>query len=407
MAFVPTQWVLPVQEIIALGDDNLTSWTQVAKTGSFVSENYGKFEITPAMLAEMVTNFEAIPRAHVDYDHLSTQEIVAPEQSKAAGWFTKLETRVGGTQLWGLVEWTKRAAELIKNREYRFISPTFKKIAKSKETGNPIGARLICAAITNTPFLDGMAPVTLAEVSMDERQRRIADAFNAKFNSGMQPVAHIVEFFDSHVVARKFETGQLFKVDYKLDDDLAVEFGESAEVVQTYTPVGETTMAAEPNQEMIALRDSVTQLRETVTQQNTQIADLTNMVRTAETARQAAETRLAETSASQLVEGLIRSGKLLKKQETWARAYALKDPDGFKTFSEQLTPVRETNTERGSGVITDSQTNDATATDAFNTAIMAHKNEFKCSYQEAFNAVSLRDPGLFKRYRDEMNGTVQ
>ncbi len=42
----------------------------------------------------------------------------------AAGWITELEVRPDG--IWGHVKWTDTAARLIREREYRFISPTFK-----------------------------------------------------------------------------------------------------------------------------------------------------------------------------------------------------------------------------------------------------------------------------------------
>ncbi len=42
----------------------------------------------------------------------------------AAGWITDLEARPDG--IWGHVKWTDTAARLIREREYRFISPTFK-----------------------------------------------------------------------------------------------------------------------------------------------------------------------------------------------------------------------------------------------------------------------------------------
>ncbi|MBF9050534.1 hypothetical protein GTA62_15265 [Roseobacter sp. HKCCD9010] len=61
----------------------------------------------------------------VDYEHQADD----PGRKKtgpvpAAGWITELEARPDG--IWGHVKWTDTAAKLIKEREYRFISPTFK-----------------------------------------------------------------------------------------------------------------------------------------------------------------------------------------------------------------------------------------------------------------------------------------
>ena len=50
-----------------------------------------------------------------------------PFDSIAAGWFKGLELRENGDELWGEVEWTPKAAEAIRNKEYRFVSPSFVK----------------------------------------------------------------------------------------------------------------------------------------------------------------------------------------------------------------------------------------------------------------------------------------
>src|SRR5688572_22318575 len=77
------------------------SWIQLAKTGKFVSNRYGKFEITPTDLAQMLHNFQHVtPKAPtelpVDYDHLS-MEVKKPGDGVAAGWFKALELRNEGT----------------------------------------------------------------------------------------------------------------------------------------------------------------------------------------------------------------------------------------------------------------------------------------------------------------------
>lgn len=409
------QVVLPAREAVLLLEDEsrISSWIQVAKAGSFVSPRYGKFEITPQMLQEMISNFKATGRAHVDYDHLSTSDIQLPEQGKAAGWFTELQLRSGNQELWGFVEWTPRAVELIKNKEYRYVSPTFVPKAVSKDDGKPIGARLICAAITNMPFLDGMAPLTLAEVSIDERQRRIYDAFSAKFNDGLQPVGHIVEIFENYVICRKFESGKMYRVSYEMSADMTVTFeSEPKEVIVAYVDVeskpeskseGDVSMAennAVPNPEIVQLRESVTQLNEKVVELMTSLSN-------EKTARELAEKQLKERDAKGVVDALVNAGKLPPKQRAWAQSYALSDPTGFKTFAEMLEVQVELRKEHGSGDGNDGKKTDAKQpTVEFAEKIEAHQRENKVSYGDAYKAVQLKEPALFDRYRDEMNGVV-
>lgn len=140
------------------------SWIQVAKTGEFVSSRYGEFAITPANLSQMLRNFKTkMPQAPtklpVDYDHLS-MDPQKPGDGKAAGWFVDLELRNNGGELWGLVEWTPDAADAISKKEYQFVSPSFARNYTDKQ-GKKIGTTLLAAAITNHPFLEGMAPLTL------------------------------------------------------------------------------------------------------------------------------------------------------------------------------------------------------------------------------------------------------
>lgn len=49
------------------------------------------------------------------------------EPAPAAGWIEKLEDR--GSGLWALVLWTEKAAEMISNKEYHYISPVFTTIS--------------------------------------------------------------------------------------------------------------------------------------------------------------------------------------------------------------------------------------------------------------------------------------
>lgn len=145
----------------------VSSWIQVAVAGDYDDSRYGKFSITPEMLAAMVLNFTSgkfpVPPTEicVDYDHLTTKASQVPGDGKAAGWFKALETRDDGTTLWARVEWTDAGAEAISSKEYRFFSPYFTTHYENQQ-GEDIGPALINGAITNRPFLQGMQPLSLA-----------------------------------------------------------------------------------------------------------------------------------------------------------------------------------------------------------------------------------------------------
>jgi hypothetical protein len=141
-------------------------WVQLAKTGQWKHAAYGDLIITTQDLSEMHHNFHHVTpmaptRLVVDYEHLSERPTL-PEHGQASGWLLDVQLRQNGNELWGLVEWTAEAADAIRKKKYQFISPTFAKRYTHKD-GRQIGTTLRSAAITNHPFLEGMAAVTLTE----------------------------------------------------------------------------------------------------------------------------------------------------------------------------------------------------------------------------------------------------
>src|ERR1041385_5577936 len=118
---------------IVLGDDAgegpATTWLQVLRTGQFWSPRYKDFSVTKKTLATMVENFKTITpkpptELPLDFNH-GTNRPDSIEQGKAAGWIKDLELRADGAELWAQVELTAEAAELVRNKEYRFVSATF------------------------------------------------------------------------------------------------------------------------------------------------------------------------------------------------------------------------------------------------------------------------------------------
>jgi phage I-like protein len=82
----------------------------------------------------------------VDWEHATDVRGSQGLDAPAAGWITRLESRDGA--LVGNVEWTPRAAEQIRNREYRYLSPVF----AFEKSSRRIRA-LESVALTNVPNL--------------------------------------------------------------------------------------------------------------------------------------------------------------------------------------------------------------------------------------------------------------
>lgn len=108
----------------------------------------GDFNLTEEDAKAVLKEFEGhgvdLP---VDYEHTSIDKADGPRP--AAGWIKKLEY-VAGEGLYGFVEWTKRALDFIRAKEYRYLSPAVA-IDKGKHV-----KRFVSAGLVQTPAMVGM-----------------------------------------------------------------------------------------------------------------------------------------------------------------------------------------------------------------------------------------------------------
>lgn len=88
----------------------------------------------------------------IDYEHQTLKDMQAP----AAGWIKDIVLKSDG--IYGAVEWTERAAEYLKNREYRYLSPVILTQGEERRV-----VALHSAALTNTPAIDAMTPIACSD----------------------------------------------------------------------------------------------------------------------------------------------------------------------------------------------------------------------------------------------------
>lgn len=110
-----------------------------------------------------------------DFEHQTIHCETNGQPNPAAGWFKKLEFDPDKGLFAADVRWTPRAQQMIDAGEYRYVSALF----LYDSQGNIV--RLINAALTNTPALDGMNEllaaasliyITQEETQMDEQLRQ-------------------------------------------------------------------------------------------------------------------------------------------------------------------------------------------------------------------------------------------
>jgi len=123
-------------------------FVKIVPVGNFPQHPDGAHEITPADIQAMERNFNDSKKDLLfDYEHGSIFG-----SSRAAGWSAEVKAQPDGLYV-KYPAFTPRAAESIKNREYRYFSPVYFMKAKDK-LGRDIGAKLDSVALTNIPYLE-------------------------------------------------------------------------------------------------------------------------------------------------------------------------------------------------------------------------------------------------------------
>lgn len=126
------------------------------------------FDVTDVHVHAATNYFDSVRRSNgqlipFDYEHQSVRGETAP----AAGWIHELRAKAGDG-LYALVEWTRRAAEYIREKEYKYFSPVLAFNVQNEKTGEPVLMKLLSVALTNNPFLPEVQEVTLKAIALRE-----------------------------------------------------------------------------------------------------------------------------------------------------------------------------------------------------------------------------------------------
>lgn len=149
-----------LSQAVQLADGATQSWVTLTRTGIFTDTRYGEFAITPAMLAQMVSNFESRVLGQdvfIDVSHRPSDG--------AAGKVLKLSVESG--RLRALVEWTPFGVDAIKQRGFAYLSAEYHEAWKDNEQQQPHGCVLLGAGLTVRPVIKHLEPVQLSEHDAD------------------------------------------------------------------------------------------------------------------------------------------------------------------------------------------------------------------------------------------------
>lgn len=145
-------------EILMDGDNS--SRIQLLPYGEF-KPNDGRQLDVPAWYLTEENGFDVARIANgspnqlvLDYEHQTLMKEKNGQPNPAAGWMKWFEFSIKG--LFAEAVWTDKAAEMIRSKEYRYISAVFAYDTKGYVR------KIYHAALTNTPALDGMDEILAA-----------------------------------------------------------------------------------------------------------------------------------------------------------------------------------------------------------------------------------------------------
>lgn len=281
--------------------------------GHVVSQK-GEFDVDEESLAAMK---EQIAQRGVDlvvdYEH----QTLTGERAPAAGWVKELFAEDGHIK--ARVEWTIPAKQYLENKEYRYLSPviTVRK-SDNKATG------LHSLALTNTPAIAGMTPIVNSstfeggKTNMNELIKKLAAALGLGEDAGEEQILE--------ALSACIEENKALKE--------AAEGKKPGDGKQP--PEEDTVVANKAVCELLGLKAGAPAA---------EVAAVIMSLKGGIDGRvKALEEQLADRDAEEAVELALKSGKITPAQKGWAKDYALKSLEGFKSFLEkapQVVPMSE------------------------------------------------------------------
>jgi phage I-like protein len=171
-----------------LGKDSDKTWVQMAYEGTFAGHVSGPFSFNKKSFGEILTKFNSVEQpVPITYGHPSG------DGAPAAGFIIELETRSGkkGLELWGLCQFTKKAAASIREGEYKFSSVVVDFASIDRVSGKSIGTELYQLGLTNNPFLEGMAAISLSKINQRNLNMKSDKVVEVPVDPNAEPVLEV------------------------------------------------------------------------------------------------------------------------------------------------------------------------------------------------------------------------
>ncbi|EEZ5537904.1 hypothetical protein EY403_08355 [Shigella sonnei] len=258
-----------------------------------------------------------------DYEHQTLRAVENGKPAPAAGWFSQLEW-IEGEGLYATdIRWTEIATDMIRKKEYRYISPVF---FYDQVTGEVTA--LVNVALTNTPALDDLDEVAVAALSrlaalsttssqsegntMDEEQiaNLLAD-LRWILNLPKTATAEDIKVELDKVIAAMSDNQGVAAASQGLMPWIAQQLSVKDQVIATCnTQIASLSAAAYDPTKFVPI-EAVTQLRAQLSQ---------------------IQTQAATQELDGLVQAALSDGRLVPAMADWAKELGRKDMAALKTY---------------------------------------------------------------------------
>ncbi|MCP5246060.1 MAG: phage protease [Burkholderiales bacterium] len=270
--------------------------------------------INAEIATSIIADFESRENLTViDFEHQTLMIAQNGQPAPASGWFGKLEWRESG--LFAVdVEWTERASGMIASGEYRYISPVF---TYDKKTGAV--KKILHAALTNNPALDGMDAVAATKFS------HLIDETNKESLSMDKLLEDLRWMLNLPVTATQDEIAA--ELQKALDQIKATDAAATAA-----TDFSIVALVKSQADQIAALTAAATNPDPTRFAPVSMVKDLQDQVAVLTAAN-------LDREIDEVVQAALTAGKLLPTQEIWARQHGKENLVSLKQFIENAQPV--------------------------------------------------------------------
>jgi hypothetical protein len=155
--------------------NSATCWVQVTQEIDAKGYGGGPFKFDRTTFEQLQKNLRLHPAFKLGADGFGSADVVPwdvghatennPGNAPAQGWVQDLDIREGAdgkAQLWAKTRWLENMRQAINGGQYKWASVVVLFDARDPVTNEDVGALLTSVAVTNTPFVEGMAPLVAA-----------------------------------------------------------------------------------------------------------------------------------------------------------------------------------------------------------------------------------------------------